>query len=49
MLWGKLETLTLHVAEWRTFQRQGAVREPEANQSEEDVGIGTERGDAYKD
>lgn len=34
---GKLGTLTLSAAEWRTLQRQGTVREPEANQSEEDV------------
>lgn len=40
---GELETLTLHAAEWRTFfQRQGAVRKPEANQREENVW--TERG-----
>lgn len=44
---GKLETLTLGAAESRTLQRQGAVREPEANQSEEDVW--TERESVYKD
>lgn len=44
---GKLEALTLGAAESRTLQRQGAVREPEANQSEEDVW--TERESAYKD
>lgn len=37
MLWGKLEILTLQAAEWRTIQRQGSVKEPEANQNEEDV------------
>ena len=38
---GKLVALTLGAAESRTLQRQGAVREPEANQSEERVHIKT--------